>query len=132
MDLLGPDFTLVRGRPAYDVAEVDEAVAETRRLLAGHPPMPGASRGGFRLVDGEGYDARQVDAWRHAVRRELAIRADERWSEGVEDDPPELRGVPRDSPYPSAASSSFSPWVRFTALVLVVAVAAFFVASYFV
>jgi hypothetical protein len=54
MDLLAPDFTLVRTRPAYDVAEVDEAVAETRRLLAGHAPMAGSSRGGFTLVTGEG------------------------------------------------------------------------------
>lgn len=132
MDLLAPDFTLVRGRPAYDVAEVDEAVAETRRLLAGHAPSPWSSRGGFSLVTGEGYDARQVDSWRDAVRRELTVRADERWSEGTDDDPPELRGVSVDGYSVAASSSSFSPWVRLTALVLVVAVAAFFVASYFV
>ncbi|GAA1920836.1 hypothetical protein GCM10009737_22980 [Nocardioides lentus] len=47
------------------------------------------------------------------------------------DDPPELRGVD-DEPASGTPSSSYPAWVRLTALVIAVAVALFFVASYFV
>jgi len=46
------------------------------------------------------------------------------------EDPPELRGV-EDEPA-GAPSSSYPAWVRVTALLIAVAVALFFVASYFV
>lgn len=137
-----PRFGLTKYREGYDVGEVDAFILRIEEARQHIPPTLSADDVRAVMFPPSrlrtGYDQGQVDDWLDEVAADLdrlhshASGHAARDPQPAEYDvPPELRGV---SAEPSAIREvAGTPlWVRLTALVLVVAVASFFVLSYFI
>lgn len=145
MDLLAPPFAVGDFADGYAVREVDEFVLRVREALRRNPsPMNEQDVDWVRfttVTGSRGYERRQVDAWLVAVAAELTTRVGDAqearlqfspsYTFGfVDDDPPELRGVSAGSVGVQAEPASAVTWVRVTALLVLVALVAFYGLSY--